>query len=102
MAELKQQYDEKLAQKEELKRKAEHTELMLDRASKLVSGLAGERIRWLETVKVGLLSHLICPDHRLLAITLGIKQNVCCVKSHVRITHTVIVISGVIPCCHCY
>ncbi|KAL8578353.1 Dynein heavy chain 2, axonemal [Nucella lapillus] len=51
MAELKQQYDEKLAQKEELKRKAEHTELMLDRASKLVSGLAGERIRWLETVK---------------------------------------------------
>ena len=55
MAELKQQYDEKLAQKEELKRKAEHTELMLDRASKLVSGLAGERIRWQETVKVGVL-----------------------------------------------
>lgn len=53
MAELKQQYDEKLAQKEELKRKAEYTELMLDRASKLVSGLAGERIRWQETVKVG-------------------------------------------------
>jgi len=52
MAELKQQYDEKLAQKEELKRKAEYTELMLDRAAKLVSGLAGERIRWEETVKV--------------------------------------------------
>ena len=69
MAELKQQYDEKLAQKEELKRKAEHTELMLDRASKLVSGLAGERIRWLETVKVGLLSHLICSDQRLLALS---------------------------------
>ncbi|XP_046574741.1 LOW QUALITY PROTEIN: dynein axonemal heavy chain 2-like [Haliotis rubra] len=51
MAELKRQYDEKLAQKEELKRKAEHTEMMLDRASKLVSGLAGERIRWEETVK---------------------------------------------------
>ncbi|KAK3095642.1 hypothetical protein FSP39_017066 [Pinctada imbricata] len=51
MAELKKQYDEKLAQKEELKRKAEYTELMLDRAAKLVSGLAGERIRWEETVK---------------------------------------------------
>ena len=52
MAELKRLYDEKLAQKEELKRKAEHTEMMLDRAQKLVSGLAGERIRWEETVKV--------------------------------------------------
>ncbi|KAK2155716.1 hypothetical protein LSH36_233g08055 [Paralvinella palmiformis] len=51
MAELKKQYDEKLAQKEELRKKAEHTEMMLDRASKLVSGLAGERERWLETVK---------------------------------------------------
>ncbi|ESP04959.1 hypothetical protein LOTGIDRAFT_184938 [Lottia gigantea] len=51
MAKLKLEYDEKLAQKEELKRKAEHTEMMLDRASKLVSGLAGERIRWQETVK---------------------------------------------------
>ncbi|XP_055959532.1 dynein axonemal heavy chain 2-like, partial [Patella vulgata] len=51
MTKLKLEYDEKLAQKEELKRKAEHTEMMLDRASKLVSGLAGERIRWQETVK---------------------------------------------------
>ena len=52
MAELKIMYEEKLAQKEELKKKAEHTEMMLDRAQKLVSGLAGERIRWEETVKV--------------------------------------------------
>lgn len=52
MAELKQQYDEKLAQKEELKRKAEYTELMLERATKLMSGLAGEKERWQETVKV--------------------------------------------------
>ena len=52
MAELKQQYDEKLAQKDELRRKAEHTEMMLDRASKLVSGLAGERTRWEQTVEV--------------------------------------------------
>ena len=53
MADLKQQYDEKLAKKEELRKQAEHTEMMLDRASKLVSGLAGERDRWEETVKVG-------------------------------------------------
>ena len=52
MAELKQQYDEKLANKEDLRKKAEHTEMMLDRASKLVSGLAGERDRWEETVNV--------------------------------------------------
>lgn len=52
MAELKTQYEEKLAQKDELKAKALHTEMMLDRAAKLVSGLAGERIRWQETVKV--------------------------------------------------
>ncbi|XP_052104325.1 dynein axonemal heavy chain 2-like isoform X7 [Mytilus californianus] len=51
MAQLKKEYDEKLAQKEELKRKAEYTEMMLDRAGKLVEGLAGERIRWEETVK---------------------------------------------------
>ena len=52
MTELQQQYQDKLNQKEELKQKAEHTELMLDRAAKLVSGLAGERVRWEETVKV--------------------------------------------------
>ncbi|KAM9407837.1 LOW QUALITY PROTEIN: dynein axonemal heavy chain 2 [Salvelinus alpinus] len=50
---LKRQYDEKLAQKEELRRKSEDMEIKLDRAGKLVSGLAGERIRWEETV-VGL------------------------------------------------
>jgi len=38
MTELKEEYDSKLAQKEELRRKAEQTELMLDRAGKLVSG----------------------------------------------------------------
>ncbi|XP_013412698.1 dynein heavy chain 2, axonemal [Lingula anatina] len=50
MAELKKQYDEKLAQKEDLRKKAEQTELMLDRAAKLVSGLAGEKVRWEKTV----------------------------------------------------
>ena len=58
MAKLKQEYDEKLAQKEELRKKAEHTEMMLDRASKLVSGLAGEKTRWEETVKVSAASML--------------------------------------------
>ncbi|XP_035375794.1 dynein heavy chain 2, axonemal [Electrophorus electricus] len=48
---LKRQYDEKLTQKEELRKKSEDMELKLDRAGKLVSGLAGERVRWEETVK---------------------------------------------------
>jgi dynein heavy chain len=42
---LQKQYEEKLATKEELKRKAELTELRLDRAAKLVYGLAGERVK---------------------------------------------------------
>ncbi|CAH8839691.1 unnamed protein product [Trichobilharzia szidati] len=50
MRRLQQEYNEKMEQKEELRRKAEHTEKMLDRASKLVSGLAGEKIRWEESV----------------------------------------------------
>lgn len=50
MAELKEEYDNKLAQKEELRRKAEHTELMLDRAGKLVSGTAHHRHRHLKIV----------------------------------------------------
>lgn len=52
MEELKKQYDEKSAQKEELRKKAEITELKLERAGKLVSGLAGERDRWEASVKV--------------------------------------------------
>lgn len=51
MAELQQQYKEKMEQKEELRKKAEHTEKMLERASQLVSGLAGEKIRWENTVE---------------------------------------------------
>lgn len=50
-AELKQQYEEKLSMKEELRKKAEFNEMMLNRASQLVDGLAGERERWLLTVK---------------------------------------------------
>lgn len=40
-----------MAQKEELRRKAEELERMLERAKQLVDGLAGEKIRWEETVK---------------------------------------------------
>ncbi|XP_030837708.1 dynein heavy chain 2, axonemal [Strongylocentrotus purpuratus] len=46
MENLKKQYDEKLAEKEDLRIKAEQMEIKLDRAGKLVSGLAGERDRW--------------------------------------------------------
>ena len=55
--ELKKQYDEKLAQKDQLRQKAAETELKLDRAGKLVSGLAGERDRW--EVSVGELEEQI-------------------------------------------
>ena len=52
MAELKAAYDEKLTQKEVLKGKAKHMELMMDRAHRLVKGLSAERIRWMQTVQV--------------------------------------------------
>ncbi|XP_062904770.1 dynein axonemal heavy chain 2 [Mobula hypostoma] len=48
---LKKQYDEKLAQKEELRKRSEEMEIKLDRAAKLLSGLAAEKVRWEETVK---------------------------------------------------
>ena len=48
-------YEEKLKQKEELKAKAEFMEMMMDRARRLVDGLAGERIRWTQTVAVSIL-----------------------------------------------
>ena len=51
---LQKEYEEKLATKEDLRKKAELTELRLDRAAKLVTGLAGERVRWEESVKVGI------------------------------------------------
>lgn len=49
---LKKQYDEKLAQKEDLRMKSKEMEMKLERAGMLVSGLAGEKARWEETVKV--------------------------------------------------
>ncbi|XP_071375886.1 dynein axonemal heavy chain 2, partial [Centroberyx affinis] len=50
LEQLKRRYDEKLATKESLRKKSEDMEVKLDRAGKLVSGLAGERLRWEETV----------------------------------------------------
>ncbi|XP_069015317.1 dynein axonemal heavy chain 2 [Embiotoca jacksoni] len=50
LEQLKQQHGEKLAMKENLKKKSAEMEVKLDRADKLVTGLAGERIRWEERV----------------------------------------------------
>ncbi|CAG9819075.1 unnamed protein product [Phaedon cochleariae] len=47
---LQEEYEEKLAQKEELNRKAELLKLKLERAATLVECLSGERERWGETV----------------------------------------------------
>ncbi|XP_048885226.1 dynein axonemal heavy chain 2 [Brienomyrus brachyistius] len=51
LEQLKQQYSEKLAQKMKLRQKSEDMELKLDRAGRLVSGLAAERQRWEKTIK---------------------------------------------------
>ncbi|XP_057714813.1 dynein axonemal heavy chain 2 isoform X3 [Corythoichthys intestinalis] len=51
LSRLNKQYAEKVATKEELKRKSDEMEVKLDRADKLVKGLAGEGVRWEETVK---------------------------------------------------
>ncbi|XP_023311334.1 dynein heavy chain 2, axonemal [Anoplophora glabripennis] len=49
---LQKEYEEKLAQKEELNRKAELLKLKLERAATLVDCLSGERDRWDETVNM--------------------------------------------------
>ena len=86
--ELKKQYDEKLAQKEELKNKAEMLELKLDRAAKLVSGLAGERVRWEDSVKVSChVFNLILTQY---CIYICIQYNYCmCVPYAVFIHETI-------------
>jgi len=48
---LKDQYEESIKQKEQLRLEAEETERKLDRAEKLVSGLMGERERWKQSIK---------------------------------------------------
>ncbi|XP_076026906.1 dynein axonemal heavy chain 2 [Genypterus blacodes] len=47
---LKKQHNDKMAMKESLRKKSEDMEVKLDRAGKLVTGLAGERLRWEERV----------------------------------------------------
>lgn len=49
---LQKELGEKLATKESLRQKSEEMEVKLDRADKLVTGLAGERVRWEERVTV--------------------------------------------------
>ena len=49
---LQDDFQQKLATKDELARKAEETSLKLSRAKQLVEGLAGERVRWAATIKV--------------------------------------------------
>ncbi|XP_077357601.1 dynein axonemal heavy chain 2 isoform X2 [Festucalex cinctus] len=51
LAQLNKQYAEKVATKEDLKRRSDEMEVKLDRADKLVKGLAGEGVRWEQTVK---------------------------------------------------
>ncbi|XP_055012614.1 dynein axonemal heavy chain 2 [Boleophthalmus pectinirostris] len=48
--ELKKQHAEKVTMKENLRKKSEDMVVKLDRADKLVTGLAGERVRWEERV----------------------------------------------------
>lgn len=49
---LKREHAEKLAAKEDLRKRSEDMETKLDRAGQLVTGLAGERVRWENTVAV--------------------------------------------------
>ena len=49
---LKRDYEEKVAQKEELGNRAKMLQLKLERAGKIVSGLGGEKDRWEASVEV--------------------------------------------------
>ncbi|KAG6451921.1 hypothetical protein O3G_MSEX007393 [Manduca sexta] len=51
IARLQREYDEKVAQKDELERKSKLLQLKLERAEALISGLSGERERWEQTVE---------------------------------------------------
>ncbi|RVE50586.1 hypothetical protein evm_004813 [Chilo suppressalis] len=51
IARLQKEYDEKVAQKEELERKSRMLQLKLERAEALITGLSGERERWELTVE---------------------------------------------------
>lgn len=65
---LQKEYEAKLAQKEELNRKAEFLRLKLERAGMLVEGLAGEKLRWEQTVATLDKDYTYLPGDCLLAI----------------------------------
>ena len=50
---LKKQHGEKLAMNTRLSKKSQEMEVKLDRADKLLTELAGERVRWEEKLPVG-------------------------------------------------
>ncbi|KAM8871594.1 dynein axonemal heavy chain 2 isoform 7-T7 [Synchiropus picturatus] len=50
LEQLKQKHGDKLSQKDSLRKRSEEMEVKLDRADKLVKGLAGERVRWEDRV----------------------------------------------------
>ena len=50
MQELQDMYEEKLETERQLTQKISDCELKLERASKIIDGLAGEKVRWSETV----------------------------------------------------
>lgn len=50
MQELQDQYEEKLETERQLTQKIQDCEVKLERASKIIGGLAGEKVRWSETV----------------------------------------------------
>ncbi|XP_037870398.1 dynein axonemal heavy chain 2 isoform X3 [Bombyx mori] len=51
IARLQKEYDEKVAQKDELERKSKLLQLKLERAEALITGLSGEKERWALTVE---------------------------------------------------
>ena len=51
MAQLQKDFQEKQAQQAELNRQAEEMRIKLERAGKLTSGLAGEKVRWQKTAE---------------------------------------------------
>ncbi|CAF0978027.1 unnamed protein product [Adineta ricciae] len=48
--ELRANYEKQMAEKEQLRRDCEHMQMMLDKASRLINGLASEKVRWEATV----------------------------------------------------
>ncbi|CAF0814718.1 unnamed protein product [Didymodactylos carnosus] len=48
--ELRANYEKQMAEKEQLRKDCEHMQMMLEKASRLINGLAGEKVRWEQTV----------------------------------------------------